>query len=93
MKLFHRQLASMLLLAFSAGIGAADVDPAAYHDQNCTRCHDSGVYTRPDRRVTDFVQLQNQVARCDSMLETKLFPDDLAALVDLLNTRYYGFGK
>ena len=84
--------ASLMMLSGSQAIGgefAAD----SYHDSNCTRCHDTGVYTREDRRVRSYPQLQAQVARCDAMLETKLFPDDLAALVDYLDDSYYRFGK
>jgi hypothetical protein len=65
----------------------------AYHEQNCTRCHNSAVYTRENRRVRSYPQLEAQVARCDAMLETKLFPDDLASLVDHLNDSYYRFDK
>jgi hypothetical protein len=80
-----------MLLTVTANSQAADFDPATYHDGNCMRCHGTEVYTRSDRRVTSYPALQTQVARCDSMLETKLFPEDLQQLVDLLNDRYYQF--
>ena len=57
------------------------------------RCHDTSVYTRDNRRVTSYPGLQAQVERCDANLGTKLFPDDLALLVDHLNSNYYKFAK
>ncbi|MDJ0740195.1 MAG: hypothetical protein QNJ91_10785 [Gammaproteobacteria bacterium] len=83
---------STALLALSTTLAAAsDFDAAAYHDSNCMRCHDNSVYTRDNRRVRDHAMLEAQVARCDAMLETKLFPDDLALLVDHLNRNFYKF--
>ncbi len=84
--------ASLLVLSGNHAIGG-EFAAGSYHDSNCTRCHDTRVYTREDRRVRSYPQLQAQVARCDAMLETKLFPDDLAALVDYLDDSYYRFAK
>ena len=82
--------ATLPLFIASQAIGA-DFTPDTYHEQNCMRCHNNGVYTRENRRVRSFPQLEAQVARCDAMLETKLFPDDLASLVDYLNESFYQF--
>ena len=68
-----------------ASASAADFDAASYHQAQCTRCHDNGVYTREDRRVRSLPALEAQVARCDANLATKLFPEDLSQLVDFLN--------
>ena len=84
--------ATLLALSGSQAMGG-EFTAGSYHDSNCTRCHDTGVYTRDNRKVRSYPQLQAQVARCDAMLETKLFPDDLATLVDYLNDGYYRFGK
>lgn len=81
---------SLLTLALPA---AAEFDAASYHEQYCMRCHDTGVYTRPDRRINSLPALEAQVARCDANLATKLFPDDLELLTEHLNSRYYKFGK
>lgn len=93
MKLFINAATAALLGAVATPGLAADFDAGSYHDNNCTRCHDSSVYTRENRRVRSYQMLENQVARCDSMLETHLFPDDLAQLVEHLNNTYYGFEK
>lgn len=86
-------VAATVAVFFASHAVGGEFAPDAYHQQNCTRCHDSGVYTRENRRVRSYPQLEAQVARCDAMLETKLFPDDLASLVDHLNDSYYQFDK
>lgn len=89
----HITVAAVLLTVFANPGAAAEFEAGSYHDNNCMRCHDSSVYTRENRRVRSYPMLETQVARCDSMLETKLFPDDLALLVEHLNNSYYGFSK
>jgi len=82
-----------LLLIASTTPVVAEFDAASYHETQCMRCHDTGVYTREDRRMTSLPALRAQVERCDANLATKLFPDDLAAVVDYLNDNYYQFDK
>ena len=77
----------------AASAAAADFDAPSYHDSQCTRCHDSGVYTRANRRVRSYPMLDAQVARCDANLASKLFPEDLQLLTDHLNDSYYHFAK
>lgn len=83
-----------VLIFFAAGTSTAEAfDAAQYHDDNCMRCHGTEVYTRENRRIRSFTALESQVARCDAMLETKLFPEDLAQLVEHLNTNFYKFSN
>ena len=82
---------AVLAAAIASPAGAFDAE--SYHAQNCMRCHDTSVYTREDRRIRSYPALQAQVERCDAQLETKLFPDDLAGLVDYLNDSYYQFAN
>ncbi len=65
----------------------------AIHDANCISCHDSGVYTRADRKMTDLTMLAGQVRRCDANLGTKLFDEDLDNVTAFLNETYYKFPK
>ena len=67
-------------------------------DAKCEACHaskrggdGSGMYLRPDRRVTTKSKLLAQVARCNSDLSLGLFPDDEAAIAAYLNAAYYKF--
>jgi len=72
---------------------AADSDGKALLDENCTKCHDSGVYTREDRLVGDRAALDGQVRRCAANLELKWFDEDVDAVVDYLDHNYYKFGN
>jgi hypothetical protein len=86
--------ATLLLLASAAAAAAAaEFDAASYHDAQCMKCHGTEVYTRDPRRVNSFGALESQVAMCDANLGTKLFPDDLALLVEHLNTNFYKFNN
>ena len=75
-------------LAFAAG-----GDGKSLHDANCTKCHDSGVYTREDRFVGDRDALTAQVKRCELNLGLQWFDEDVEAVVDHLDQNYYKFGK
>ena len=65
----------------------------AIHDANCISCHDSGVYTRADHKMTDLPMLTAQVRRCDANLGTKLFDEDIDKVTAYLNDTYYKFPK
>jgi cytochrome c2 len=58
---------------------------------NCTSCHDTGVYTREDRKVTTLGGLEKQVRRCELSLGLKWFDDDVADVVAYLNDNFYKF--
>ncbi|UOG93700.1 MAG: hypothetical protein L3K52_08225 [Candidatus Thiothrix sulfatifontis] len=78
----------------TAPVVAAGGHPGqAIHDANCIGCHDSGVYTRADRKMTDLTMLAGQVRRCDANLGTKLFDEDLDNVTAFLNETYYKFPK
>lgn len=68
------------------------------HKELCQSCHagrfggdGSKIYTRADRRVQNAEGLKQQIAACNSMLGTQLFPEDEANLGAFLNSRYYKF--
>jgi hypothetical protein len=84
-------IASASLLALGGAAQAANFAPADFLAENCTRCHDERVYTRPDRRVQNLQQLEAQVRRCDANFGTRLFDEDIATLVQYLNAKHYKF--
>ncbi|WPL16926.1 Green heme protein [Thiorhodovibrio winogradskyi] len=96
-------LAAALLLplaAWAASDAAAEPETEAATDMaeagtlfesNCTNCHGSEVYTRDDRRVASLSGLEAQVRRCETSLELQWFDEQVMAVTDLLNTRYYHF--
>ena len=61
------------------------------HDQHCTQCHGSEVYTRKDRKMTTIEKLENQVTTCTTMLNLHWFPEQERPVVNFLNKKYYHF--
>ena len=59
--------------------------------KNCMGCHDDGMYTRENRKVTSVDGLQKQVKRCELSLGLKWFDDDVADVVQYLNSSYYQY--
>ena len=68
------------------------------HDSNCISCHASlygndgtAIYTRPDRKIDSLSALTNQIKRCKNSMGV-LWPDDqIADLIEYLNTTFYKF--
>ena len=80
------------LLVTSSSILAVDINHGkSLQQKNCMKCHDDGIYTREDRRVTTPDALRNQVQRCETNLKLKWFPEDVDAVVEYLNTTFYKF--
>lgn len=85
-------LALALGLLASAPVAAADIQAGKkLHDQHCMQCHDSGVYTREDRRVNSLEALHKQVRRCEQSLGLKWFDEDIENVVQYLNRNHYHF--
>jgi len=85
-------LSALFALSFSASVQAQDVaNGKALHDGNCTRCHDSAVYTRPDKRVSTLPRLGKQVRFCKDNLGLTWFDDEVNDVVTFLNDNYYHF--
>lgn len=82
-----------LLLAMTTGsVYAADISHGkSLQQKNCMGCHDDGMYTRDNRRVTSLDSLQKQVKRCEFSLGLKWFDDDIAAVTEYLNTSFYRY--
>ena len=83
---------AIVLFAASSMSQAADVkNGQALHDENCMKCHDTGVYTREDRKMSSAGGLRNQVQRCEQTLDLKWFEDDIDDVTGYLNQQYYRF--
>lgn len=80
-----------IALLISGPTFAAATHGQQLHDQHCLKCHDSSVYTRKDRFVTDKAALTKQVERCKLNVGAQWFDEDVSAVVDYLNTNYYKF--
>jgi len=73
----------------SASLWAAD--GKALIDRYCTGCHADEAYTRPDRKIRSLETLRLQVLRCNAMTKSGLTNEDIAAIVEHLNTSFYKF--
>ena len=89
---------SLLLLAMfmttPAPAFAANIEHGKIlYEQYCTRCHDTRVHTRPDRRIGSLEALKNQVKRCELNVGSLNWPQpDFDDVVAYLNTTFYKFG-
>ena len=93
---------SLLGIGFlSPTANAADADRGAQlHAEQCVACHaarfgDGGneIYTRGNRRVSSLPGLQKQVNRCKNNLQIVWFDEDVADVVQYLNSTFYHFGQ
>jgi mono/diheme cytochrome c family protein len=81
----------VLTLALLISPAALAADAKALLDRYCVGCHADEVYTRPDRRIKSMQTLRLQVLRCNAMTKSGLTDEDIAAIVDYLNTSFYKF--
>lgn len=81
-----------VLFSVSTPTTATDIKRGeTLHTANCVGCHNQDVYTRENRRIKSLDSLRSQVVRCEANLDLKLFPEDMDAITDYLNTNYYQF--
>jgi hypothetical protein len=80
------------LAATSSSLLAIDINHGkSLQQNNCMSCHDDGIYTREERRVSTLDSLQQQVQRCETTLDLQWFPEDVDAVTGYLNATFYKF--
>jgi len=85
-------LTVLFALSFSTTANAQDAENGKQlHDKNCTRCHDSTVYTRDNKRIHTLPKLGKQVRFCKDNLGITWFDDEVEDVVAFLNNNYYHF--
>lgn len=90
----HAVCAFLALLMPLAGLAALPGDAAEgqrLHEANCSGCHDSGVYTRENRRIRSLAALRQQIDACGHMAKKDLSPSETRDLLKYLNERFYRF--
>ena len=82
-----------LLIANNAlADGNANRGQKIYAKSECLRCHQNNqLFTRSNRKVKTLAQLNAQVRRCDTQLNTHLFDDEIEDVVAYLNQAHYKF--
>jgi cytochrome c553 len=92
MKTVSKLLAAAALASVSTLSAAADASHGkALQQENCMSCHDDGMYTRKDRKITTLDGLDAQVRRCELSLGLQWFDDDVDDVVAYLNGSFYKF--
>jgi hypothetical protein len=61
------------------------------HNEQCMKCHDTGVYTRDDRVIKNREALAKQVQRCQLSTGAQWFDEDVNDVVEYLNASFYKF--
>lgn len=61
------------------------------HAANCLGCHDTGVYTRKDRKIGSLEALNLQFETCAHMTKKSFTPAEIRDMTTFLNDRFYRF--
>ncbi len=82
-----------MLFLNSLNLLAADIENGqTLHKGHCTRCHDTEIYTRPDRIVNNLEELKNRVQQCELTIELAWFEEEVNDVTEYLNSYFYKFG-
>jgi cytochrome c553 len=83
-------LLSSALLAQPA-LTANSAQGKKLHDANCTKCHNTNVYTRPDRKINSLAALNERLVACTHAAQVTLTDDEQKSIVQYLNEQFYKF--
>lgn len=84
----------LLAIGFSSVSVAADLEEGKdMYEEDCTKCHDSSVFTRKDRKVNDLDALKTQVHRCVTSQGYSWFDEDEENVVAYLSESFYKFNQ
>jgi hypothetical protein len=85
---YSQLLLAIFMTAPVPGFAANIEHGKILYEQHCTRCHDTRVFTRPDRRIGSLEALKHQVKHCELGQSLK-GPHDVVAYLD---ATFYKFG-
>ena len=80
-----------LALLSSAAFAANPDNGEELHMESCSGCHDTSVYTRPNRRIQSLPRLGRQVRFCKDNLGITWFDDEVDDVTHYLNRDFYHF--
>lgn len=63
----------------------------ALYEENCTRCHNTEVFTRENRGIKNLEGLKVRVKQCTRAAEVKWTNEDIIIVADYLNRKFYRF--
>ena len=86
---------SLLILlmpsAYAAELPGDSADGKRLHDANCLGRHDTGIYTRKDRRIQSLDALKGQLANCSHMATLQFSAIETQNIIKYLNDQFYQF--
>jgi len=98
MKCRHAVILSLMIPLSALAAPDAAEGRKLVQTHKCESCHQDKVYgpvgtiyLRKDRKVTSWPKLKSQVAACNSMLGSGLFPEEEESIAAYLNEAYYKF--
>ncbi|HTS55536.1 MAG TPA: hypothetical protein VMH26_19875 [Burkholderiales bacterium] len=74
-----------------SALAADSVQGKKLHDANCTKCHNTSVYTRQERKIKSLAALNERVAACTHAAQVTLTDDEQKSIVQYLNEQFYKF--
>jgi len=77
----------------AAAANVSEPTGASLTQQHCTRCHGDEMYMRDDRQVKSLESLKQRAHGCNTMTDANLFEEDVAKIIDHLNTEFYHFER
>lgn len=80
-----------LMLSVLAATAADLARGKARHDEHCLTCHNSQLYTRPNRRVKNHAMLRKRVAYCANDIGEEWSGDQIDDVTAYLNESFYRF--
>ena len=91
MNIYPAGISTLLILFSLVSANALAVDGKQVYHKNCTGCHGTEVFTRPNRRVKNMAELSSRVRQCSYATEVKWFDEEINAVTDYLNKSFYKF--
>ena len=77
--------------AYAAELPGDSADGSFLHDANCLGCHDTGIYTRKDRRIRSLDALKGQLANCSHIANLEFSAIEMQNIIKYLNDQFYQF--
>ena len=89
---FYSVVITGIFCIVSSPVMAADAARGkTLHDAKCFGCHDTRQYTRKNRIIHTFEDLQGRVEFCDAASKAGFSPEDIEDVVAYLNKEFYKF--
>ncbi len=89
-----KKLVLILMLFGTSPVVLADaVKGKKLHDEYCTKCHGTEVYTRKDRFIDSREALNKQIKRCQLNVGAQWLDKDIDNVADYLDQSFYRFAK